>query len=250
MKSEKKRIDVLLFEKGYATSREEGKKLVQAGIVKINNRRVLKPSEHYDSAIEIIVTPRHGKYVSRGGEKLEAALDHFALSVQGVFCVDIGISTGGFTDCLLQRGAAYVYGIDVGYGQLAWKLRQDERVTLFERTNIRYFDITRITRSISMAVIDVSFISLSKVMPKVTEMVEENGTVIALVKPQFEVGKGKVGKKGIVRDERLHNEVIIRIKDLIVQQGHQIIGTCTSPLRGAKGNKEFFMVFTKRTPHV
>lgn len=241
--SNKKRIDILLVEKGLASSRELAKKMIIEGIVKVKEQRVFKPSEKYSSDVNITVTPRHGKFVSRGGDKLDFVLKKFEISVKNSVCLDVGISTGGFTDCLLQNGAGKVIGIDVGYGQLAWKLRNDKRVILFERSNIRYFEPKKIEDNIDVTVIDVSFISLKKVIVPVARLLRNKTLVIALVKPQFEVGKEFVGKKGIVKDPELHKKTLSSIENFIVSKNFEIFGSCPSPITGTKGNKEFFILF-------
>lgn len=204
----KKRIDVLLVDLGFFPSREMAKRNIMAGNVFVDNQRVDKAGTSVKTDSEIRVKGKPLAYVSRGGLKLEKALKNFDLTLEGKVCMDIGASTGGFTDCMLQNGATKVYSVDVGYGQLAWKLRQDERVVCLERQNIRYLDEELLDESPQFASIDVSFISLRLVLPKAWELLEEGGQIIALIKPQFEAGREKVGKKGVVRNPNTHIEVI------------------------------------------
>jgi 23S rRNA (cytidine1920-2'-O)/16S rRNA (cytidine1409-2'-O)-methyltransferase len=243
----RQRLDLLLVDRGLVESREQARRLVMAGAVVVNDQRVDKPG----TAVALTATIRikddaRSRYVSRGGYKLEAALQAFALDVHGVIALDVGASTGGFTDCLLQHGAARVYAVDVGYGQLAWSLRQDPRVVSLERRNIRLLDAATLSETPTLAVIDASFISLTLVIPKVVELIAPNGLVVALVKPQFEVGKGKVGKGGIVRDPTLHAAVIEDIQAHAEQWRVEVKGLVESPLLGAKGNKEFLLYLRKR----
>lgn len=246
----KERLDKAIVERQLVTSREKARQLIMAGKVLVNGQTAKKAGETVNATTRIeLVQPQ--MFVGRGGEKLTGALDAFSVPVEGNNCLDIGISTGGFTDCLLQRGAHHVTGIDVGYGQVAWKLRQDPRVTLLERTNIRYLDRSLVDCPFDMAVIDVSFISLSVVLPVVEDMVRDQGLIIALVKPQFEVGKGMVGKGGLVSDTALHLSVLTKLTDSIMSRGHIIIGDCPSPVTGAKkGNQEYFLVYRKRGDNV
>lgn len=241
----KKRLDKLLVEKGLASTRQRALPLIMEGRVIVNGSVITKPGTliKEDSIIEI--KGKEIPYVSRGGLKLEAAIKHFGISVKDKIAMDIGSSTGGFTDCLLKNGAKKVYCIDVGYGQLDWKLRQDSRVILYERTNIRYLDREKIPDKIDIATIDVSFISLLKVIPKVLEFLEDKGEIIALIKPQFEVGKAEVGKGGIVRDEKKRIETINKIKDGSEAFGLKTIGIMESPILGQKGNVEYFIYMIK-----
>jgi 23S rRNA (cytidine1920-2'-O)/16S rRNA (cytidine1409-2'-O)-methyltransferase len=239
----KSRLDVLLLERGLAKSREEAQRLILAGEVRVGDRLARKASEPVaaDAPIEIGARPR---FVSRGGDKLEGALAAFGLDVAGRVALDVGASTGGFTDCLLARGAARVYAVDVGYGQLDWRLRRDPRVVVIERRNVRELPASAISEAIDLAVADVSFISLRLVLPKIAEIVRPGADVVALVKPQFEVGKGKVGKGGVVRDPALHREAIESVRDAARALGFAERGSVESPLTGPKGNREFFLWWT------
>ena len=242
--SEKTRIDVLMFEKGLAESREKAKSLIMAGQVYIDEQKVDKPGTNVPNDSNIIV--RQGaKYVSRGGLKLEKSMAKFDITLEGKVCMDIGASTGGFTDCMLQNGAKKVYSVDVGYGQLAWKLRCDERVCNLERTNIRHLDNSLITDEIEFISIDVSFISLKLVLPKVNELLKETGDCVALIKPQFEAGKDKVGKKGVVRDISIHKEVIENVFAFTRELGFKITELDYSPIKGPEGNIEYLMHIKK-----
>ncbi|MEW6299789.1 MAG: TlyA family RNA methyltransferase [Thermodesulfobacteriota bacterium] len=245
--TKRKRLDVLLVERGLVPSREQAKRLIMAGAVVADERRVDKPGALVSAAAVLRVKDEaRAPYVSRGGQKLEAALRAFSVDVSGVVALDVGASTGGFTDCLLRHGAAKVFAVDVGYGQLAWPLRQDPRVVNLERQNIRTLDESALTETPGVAVIDTSFISLTLVIPKVLSLVAPYGTVIALIKPQFEVGKGRVGKGGVVRDAALHAEVVSRLCAQVEEWGAEVVGVIESPLRGPKGNKEFLLCLRKR----
>jgi 23S rRNA (cytidine1920-2'-O)/16S rRNA (cytidine1409-2'-O)-methyltransferase len=237
----KKRIDVLLVEQGFFDSRERAKKSLMAGLVFVDNQRCDKAGTEVkiDSKIEVKGNPI--PYVSRGGLKLEKALKNFDLTLKGKVCMDIGSSTGGFTDCMLQNGATKVFSIDVGYGQLAWKLRQDERVVCMERTNIRYVTLEDIGEPADFASIDVSFISLKLVLPKAKELLREGGEVIALIKPQFEAGREKVGKKGVVREKSTHSEVIDMVSRFALENGFEILELDFSPIKGPEGNIEYLI---------
>jgi len=246
-RQKRERLDVLLAERGLTESREQARRLIMAGAVVVNDQRVDKPG----TLVEITATVRikdgaRSPYVSRGGLKLEAALRAFSLDVTGVVALDVGASTGGFTDCLLQHSATKVFAVDVGYGQLAWSLQQDPRVVNLERQNIRTLDPMMLTEQPTLAVIDASFISLSIVMPYVTPLLTPNGAGIALIKPQFEVGKGRVGKGGIVRDPALHEEVVNRLQVQAADWGLSVREVIESPILGAKGNKEFLWYWQKR----
>lgn len=239
----KARLDLLLVARGLAKSREEAQRLILAGEVRVGDHVAAKPSETVapDTPLAVGARPR---FVSRGGEKLDAALAALGLEVYGSAALDIGASTGGFTDCLLARGARRVYAVDVGYGQLDWKLRQDPRVVVVERQNVRTLDSSAISQPVDLAVIDVSFISLRIVLPKVRELVSAPARIVALVKPQFEVGKGRVGKGGVVRDPALHREAVDGVRVAAREIGLVEIGAVESPLLGPKGNREFFLCWS------
>lgn len=230
----------MIAQKGLAPSREKAKSLLMAGLVEVDGKRVDKAGCLVPPTAEIhlVSTP---SYVSRGGQKLEAALDHFGVDVTGMTLLDIGASTGGFTDCLLQRGADRIIAVDVGHGQFDWKLRQDHRVRLLEKTNIRYLKPEDLRESVQGAVIDVSFISLELVALPVSALLEPHALIITLIKPQFEVGKKQVGKGGVVRDAALHQIVIDRLKEIFKDMGWQVMGDIPSPILGPKGNREFLM---------
>ncbi|MBL0716805.1 MAG: TlyA family RNA methyltransferase [Desulfosarcina sp.] len=240
-KSKKQRLDLLVLEKGLAQSRSRARSLILAGNVLINNMPASKPGTLASTCDNIIVKGNDLPYVGRGGLKLEKALKFFDICVKDYICLDIGASTGGFTDCMLQKGAKKVFAVDVGYGQLAWKLRQDPRVIVVERTNIRYMPLDVIPVPVDIATIDVSFISLKIVVPAVLKFLKKNGGIIALIKPQFEVGKGKTGKGGIIRDHALHQEVISNLTEFFTEQGLRLSPVIPSPIHGAKGNKEFLI---------
>ena len=237
----RERLDRLLVERGMAPTREKARALVLAGVVLVGEARIDKPGTQVFRNADIRVKGDTCPYVSRGGLKIEAALDEFAIEVTGLVALDVGASTGGFTDCLLKRGARRVYALDVGYGQFAWSLRTDPRVTLFEKTNIRYFDGTGIEDTIDIAVIDVSFISLRLVLPVVAGLVKKGGVILALVKPQFEAGKGEVGKGGVVKDPAVHTRVLDEV--LACARGLNLtnLRVCDSPITGPAGNREFFL---------
>jgi 23S rRNA (cytidine1920-2'-O)/16S rRNA (cytidine1409-2'-O)-methyltransferase len=241
------RLDKLLIFKNLAATRQKAQALIAAGQVMVNQQLVDKAGAMVaeKSTIEIKETC---PFVSRGGYKLAAALEHFHINPGGYVCLDVGASTGGFTDCLLQNGAAKIYAVDVGYGQLAWKLRQDSRVVVMERTNARYIEPADLQGPIDLAVIDAAFISLKLLIPPLLSLFQEDISIIALIKPQFEVGKGKVGKGGVVRDPALHNEVIEDIIDFCADLGLQSKGVTPSPILGPKGNTEFLvhLVSTKK----
>ena len=244
--SEKQRIDVLMFEKGLAESREKAKSLIMAGVVYIDEQKVDKPGTNVSCDANIIV--RQGaKYVSRGGLKLEKSMEKFDLDINDKVCMDIGASTGGFTDCMLKNGAKKVYSVDVGYGQLAWKLRCDERVCNLERTNIRHLDNSLIKDPVNFISVDVSFISLKLVLPKVNELLTEDGDCVALIKPQFEAGREKVGKKGVVRDISVHKEVITNVFAFTRELGFKIVNLDYSPIKGPEGNIEYLMHIKKES---
>lgn len=240
-KDNKTRLDLLMVQQGLAESREKAKALVMAGVVEVNEVPAQKPGQVFPSSSTITIKAPYPPYVSRGGLKLEAALDSFSINVKGQTFLDIGASTGGFADCLLQRGAQKVIAVDVGYGQLHWKLRQDPRITILEKKNARYLTPDDIDAPTHGAVIDVSFISLKQVIPPVSKLLLQSALMIALIKPQFEVGKGQVGKGGVVRDPLLHEKVIRKIEEFCSSQGWHVMGHIPSPILGPKGNKEFLM---------
>jgi len=243
VRSSKDRLDRLIVAQGLAVSREVAVRTILAGGVTVDGVVVDKPAKliPLDARIEI---KKPAPYASRSGEKLAAALDAFSIDPTGLIGLDVGCSTGGFTDCLLQRGAKRIYAIDVGYGQIDWKLRQDSRVVLLERTNIRYVDRAMVPEPIDLAVIDVSFISLTLVLPSIMPLLREGATVVALVKPQFEVGKGQVGAGGIVRDDTQREEVTAKVIQCGGHLGLQLKGILDSPVKGRKGNREILVSFT------
>ncbi|MGD9322058.1 MAG: TlyA family RNA methyltransferase [Desulfobacteraceae bacterium] len=244
-KNHKVRLDLLMVQRGLAESREKAKATIMAGLVEVDKRPLDKPGHLISVSAAISLKEPFPPYVSRGGLKLEAALDQFAVDVKGKVLLDVGASTGGFTDCLLQRGAEKVIAVDVGYGQLHWKIRQDPRVIVLERTNIRHLKPEDVNEQIHGAVIDVSFISLRLVVPAVSELILRDAFIVALIKPQFEVDKGQVGKGGVVRDPSLHQQVTDRLSRFFKDVGWTILGHIPSPLLGPKGNKEFFVFMRK-----
>jgi 23S rRNA (cytidine1920-2'-O)/16S rRNA (cytidine1409-2'-O)-methyltransferase len=241
----KKRADLLLFEKGLVESREKGKRLIMEGVVFIGTKRIDKPGDSIDENEEITIKSNPLIYVSRGGLKLEKAIEYFDLELDNVIAMDIGASTGGFTDCMLKNGAVKVYALDVGYNQLDWKLRSDSRVVVMERTNIRNITKDDIKDDIDFISIDVSFISLRLVLPVAKDLLNENGQIVALIKPQFEAGREKVGKKGIVRDKDTHIEVINKIVEFCNEIGLVPSSLTFSPVTGATGNIEFLIYLKK-----
>ena len=245
MSVKKERLDILLVEKGIFTSRERAKTNIMAGKIFVDGQRVDKAGEKVSIDAEIIFKGQEIPYVSRGGLKLEKAVKEFGLSLKDKTCMDIGASTGGFTDCMLQNDAKKVFSIDVGYGQFAWKLRTDPRVVCMERTNIRYVTPEDIGEKIDFASIDVSFISLKKIMPATLNLLSEIGEVVALIKPQFEAGKEKVGKKGVVRDINVHKEVVMNIVEFLQKENLNIISLGYSPIKGPEGNIEYLVYFSK-----
>ena len=236
----KERLDVLISDRGLTESQEKARRLILAGEVSIGGNTDLKPGQLFPlhTEIDIRETP---KYVGRGGIKLEKAIRDFELLVDGMVAIDVGASTGGFTDCLLQNSAKFVYAIDVGYGQLAWKLRQDSRVDVIERTNIRRVSLAQFSLPIDIAVIDVSFISLKKVIPTIIGLIKPTGDILALVKPQFEVGRGLVEKGGVIRDPQVHTDVLHGLIEFIMELNLFVMAISFSPIRGAAGNIEFFI---------
>lgn len=240
------RLDVYLTEKGLTTSRERAKALIMAGQVYVKNQKCDKAGTMLDeNETEVEVRGEQLKYVSRGGLKLEKAMQEFPITLDGKVTMDIGASTGGFTDCMLQNGARKVYAVDVGYGQFAWKLRSDERVVNMERTNIRYVTPEDIGEPIDFASIDVSFISLKLVLPAAYNLLSPDGEIVALIKPQFEAGKGQVGKKGVVRDKNIHFEVIRGVLDFATENGFKLLGLSFSPIKGPEGNIEYLAYIRK-----
>lgn len=246
-KTKKKRLDVLLVEQGYASSREKARAVIMAGDVFVNGEREDKAGASFDpEKIKTLVVKEAAlPYVSRGGLKLEKALQVFPLTVSGKVCMDIGASTGGFTDCMLQNGAERVYAVDVGHGQLAWSLRNDERVVCMERTNFRYITEAEISEKIDFASCDVSFISLTKILLPARNLLREEGEMVCLIKPQFEAGREKVGKKGVVKDREVHREVICRVMDFAADIGFRILDLSFSPIRGPEGNIEYLLYLRK-----
>lgn len=241
MAKEKERLDVLLVNRGLASSREKARANIMAGMVVVNGRRLDKPGTFVDPKAEIKIVGTALPYVSRGGLKLAKALAVFNIDLTGKVVVDIGASTGGFTDCALKHGAAKVFAIDVGYGQLAWSLRNDPRVVLLERTNIRYVTLADLDEAADVITIDVSFISLQKVLPVAAALLKPQGQIIALIKPQFEAGREKVGKKGVVRDPQVHLAVICEVIDAARAQALVPAGLTFSPIRGSEGNIEYLL---------
>lgn len=244
---QKERLDKLMVTRGLVQSRERARALILAGQVVVGHHTVDKAGAQVSTDVSLRLKGEDIPYVSRGGLKLEKALEAFAVEVAGRVALDVGASTGGFTDCLLQRGAVRVYAVDVGYGQLAWTLRQDERVVNLERTNIRHLQPEALPERPGLAVIDASFISLDKVLPATLALLDEQAEVVALIKPQFEVGRGAVGKGGVVRDASQHEAVVERISRLSEQLGCQVLGVTESPVLGPKGNKEF-LIYLKKGP--
>lgn len=241
----KTRLDVAVFEQGYAPSREKAKALIMAGIVYVNNQKVDKAGFELKEGDVLEVRGKTLQYVSRGGLKLEKAMQEFPISLAGKICMDVGASTGGFTDCMLQNGAVKVYSVDVGYGQLAWKLRTDERVVNLERTNFRYSTREQIPDEIDFASVDVSFISLKHILPNLNALLADDGQAVCLIKPQFEAGKEKVGKKGVVRDLAVHLEVVENVIDLATANGFSVCGLQFSPIKGPEGNIEYLIYLKK-----
>lgn len=241
---EKLRLDLLLFQKGLAESREKAKALIMAGEVKVNGARVEKPGTPVPISANVSIK-KPSPFVSRGGLKLEAALDHFSVNVKGRTLLDIGASTGGFTDCLLGRGADKVIAVDVGYGQLHWSLRQNPKVKILEKKNARHLTPDDMNETVHGAVIDVSFISLRLIVPPVSRLLNDKSFIVSLVKPQFEVGKQRVGKGGVVRDPSLHREVMSTLSRFFEKEGWNVIGQIPSPILGPKGNREF-LVYMER----
>ncbi len=245
MSDTKERIDTLLVEKGVFQSREKARASIMAGEIYVNGIKITKAGQIVKKEDNLEFRGKEMPYVSRGGYKLEKAIKEFKIDLKDKVCMDVGASTGGFTDCMLQNGASKVFSIDVGYGQFAWKLRTDPRVVCMERTNIRYVTQENIGEYCDMASIDVSFISLTKVLPAVKNLLNEDGKVLALIKPQFEAGRDKVGKKGVVKEKETHREVIYNIVNFSIKEGFSIIGIEYSPIKGPEGNIEYLLYMTK-----
>ena len=235
----KKRLDVLLTEQGYADTRSKAQAIIMSGNVYVDGQKADKPGISYEETVQLEVRGETCPYVSRGGLKLEKALRDFGVKPEGYVCSDSGASTGGFTDCLLQQGASKVFAIDVGYGQLDWKIRSDPRVVVMERTNIRYVTPEQLGEPLDLSVIDVSFIGLEIVLPTIKTLLKPTGQVLCLIKPQFEAGKENVGKKGVVRDPKIHQMVLDNFVSLVHSLGFTILGLTFSPVKGPEGNIEF-----------
>lgn len=243
----KERLDVLLVKRNLASSREKAKAIIMSGNVFVDGQREDKAGTSFPEEVQIEVRGHALPYVSRGGLKLEKAMKNFDVSMEGKVCTDVGSSTGGFTDCMLQNGAVKVFAIDVGHGQLDWKLRQDERVVCMEKTNIRYVQPEDLGEPIDFSSIDVSFISLTKVLLPIRNYLKENGEIVALIKPQFEAGREKVGKKGVVREKSTHIEVIEKVTDYAVSIGFEVAALEFSPIKGPEGNIEYLVHLKKRS---
>jgi len=239
--SEKKRLDVLLLDKGLAPSREKAQGLIMSGLVYVEGQKADKCGMQLPDTSDIDIRGKTNPYVSRGGLKLAKAVDCFDLDLSDKICMDAGASTGGFTDCMLQNGAAKVYSVDVGYGQLAWKLRTDPRVINLERTNIRYITSAQVSDSLDFVSVDVSFISLTVVLPAIISLMKDDGQIVMLIKPQFEAGREKVGKKGVVRDKNTHIEVIEKILDFVKNNKLYVLNLDYSPIKGPEGNIEYLL---------
>lgn len=246
MAEKKKRLDVAICELNLAESREKAQALIMAGQVYVNDQKALKAGASIKPDDRIEVRGARLAYVSRGGLKLEKAMQVFPITLDGKVCMDVGASTGGFTDCMLQNGASKVYSIDVGYGQLAWKLRTDERVVNLERTNFRYLTDEQVSEPIDFASVDVSFISLKIILPVLFNFLKDGGEAVFLIKPQFEAGKGNVGKKGVVRDKKIHEEVVEKISNFAFETGFSVIDIDFSPVKGPEGNIEYLMFLQKK----
>ena len=243
----KERLDVLLVSRGLAESREKAKAIIMSGNVYVDGQKEDKAGTSFNDKVNIEVRGNTLKYVSRGGLKLEKAMANFDVTLEGKICMDVGSSTGGFTDCMLQNGAVRVYAVDVGHGQLAWKLRNDERVVCMEKTNIRYVTPDDIPDKIQFSSIDVSFISLTKVLGPVKELLSDDGQIVGLIKPQFEAGREKVGKHGVVRDKAVHLEVINKVIEYAVSIGFEVLNLEFSPVKGPEGNIEYLLHLQKHT---
>ncbi|PKM78623.1 MAG: TlyA family rRNA (cytidine-2'-O)-methyltransferase [Firmicutes bacterium HGW-Firmicutes-15] len=242
----KVRLDTLIHSQGLVSSREKAQAMIIAGEVWVNGNRIDKPGTKVDEKIEIHIQSRRIQYVSRGGFKLEGAIQDFNIDFQAKVVLDVGASTGGYTDCALQNGAAKIFAVDVGYGQLDWSLRNDPRVVVFERTNIRYFTPENLGELVDIITMDVSFISTTIIFPVLTHLLKEDGKVISLIKPQFEAGREKVGKKGVVKDPAVHREVLLRCIAAAGQSGLNCVGISYSPIKGPEGNIEYFIYLVKK----
>lgn len=242
----KKRLDVLLVEKGFFESREKAKAVIMSGCVYVNNQKADKAGSNYDENAAVEVRDNRMRYVSRGGYKLEKAMEVFPISLEGKVTMDIGASTGGFTDCMLQNGAKKVYAVDVGYGQLAWKLRNDERVVNLERTNMRYVTEEQVPEPVDFFSVDVAFISLELILPAARGVCADDAQAVCLIKPQFEAGRENVGKNGVVRDQKVHQSVVQGIIDFCLQNGFSVCGLDYSPIKGPQGNIEY-LLYIKRS---
>ncbi len=241
----KERLDKLLVLRGLVISRERARALILAGKVIVDDHRIDKVGVQVDTEVELRLKGTDIPFVSRGGLKLDHAISEFEISIVDLVAIDVGASTGGFTDCLLQRGAKKVYAVDVGYGQLAWQLRENEQVVNLERCNIRHLKVEQLRAIPELAVIDASFISLAKVLPNTLNLLSAHGEVVALIKPQFEVGRGQVGKGGVVKDQQLHEQVVADICELAETLNCCVLGTTESPIMGPKGNREFLIYMRK-----
>ena len=241
----KKRLDVLLTEQGYADTRSKAQAIIMSGLVYVNGQKADKPGVSYEETVELEVRGAVCPYVSRGGLKLEKALRDFGVKPEGYVCRDSGASTGGFTDCLLQQGAKKVFAIDVGYGQLDWKIRSDPGVVVMERTYIRYVTPEQLGEPLDLSVVDVSFISLKIVLPAIKQLLKPTGQVLCLIKPQFEAGREKVGKKGVVRDKSVHQEVIEMVISFVLANGFRVLNLDYSPVKGPEGNIEYLLHIQK-----
>ena len=242
----KERLDILLVKRNLAPSREKAKAMIMEGNVFVNTQREDKAGSSFDENVPIEIHGTTLKYVSRGGLKLEKAMNEFDLNLDGDICMDIGASTGGFTDCMLQNGASKVYSVDVGYGQFAWKLRQDPRVVCLAKTNIRYVTPEDIDDALDFASVDVSFISLTKILEPARNLLKDGGQMVCLIKPQFEAGREKVGKKGVVRDKAVHLEVVERIVTFALEHGFSVHHLSYSPIKGPEGNIEYLVHIEKK----
>lgn len=241
----KTRLDLRLVQLGLVTGRDKAKAVIMAGTVYVNGQKADKAGFEVSEEDKIELRGETLRYVSRGGLKLEKAMESFPITIDGTVCMDIGASTGGFTDCMLQNGAKKVYAIDVGYGQLAWKLRTDNRVINLERTNFRHVTNEQVTDPVDFASVDVSFISLTLILPPALPLLAEGGQMVCLIKPQFEAGKGLVGKKGVVKDPQIHKDVIVKVIDFAHQNGFSVLGLTYSPVKGPEGNIEYLVHLQK-----